>query len=403
MNKDKTITINATGCCLVDYLYTGMDFTSSEFATYASRGGITPGKLVFSEDVAQSSGVDFPTIERELLGSKAPDTVNLGGPAVVALMNSSQLLSGRPEEVATAFWTVAGTDDAGRRLRSFLAASPITQVNIKQGTLPTPNTVVLSDPAYNTYGERAFINTIGAAAQLHSEDLPETFFDADIAFFGGTALVPDIHDHLTTLLQKAKAHGCFTVVGTVYDFRNEKLHPGEPWPLGEGDSYQYIDLLIVDEEEALRLTGTKTLDAAAEDLIRNRTGAFIITKGAKSVWAYAGGKPWRPFTGKLPVCDSITDELIAHPEKKGDTTGCGDNYVGGVMADIACQLRDGDDLDIVRAHMVGSVSGGYACFYAGGAFFERQSGEKLQGMLPYMNIHSRELGIELPECWAKES
>ena len=403
MKRDRTITINATGCCLVDYLYTGMDFTSEEFRAYTSRGGITPGKLVFSEDVAQSSGVDFPTIERELLGGKAPDTVNLGGPAVVALMNAAQLLSGRTEEVRTAFWTVVGDDDAGRRLQSFLADSPIGQVNIKQGTLPTPNTVVLSDPLYNTYGERAFINTIGAAAQLHSADLPETFFDADIAFFGGTALVPDIHDHLTTLLRKAKAHGCFTIVGTVYDFRNEKLHPGAPWPLGEGDSYQYIDLLVVDEEEALRLTGTTTLDEAAEALIHKGTGAFIITKGAHSVVVYAGKKPWKPYTGRLSVCDSITDELAAHPEKKGDTTGCGDNYVGGVMADLACQLKEGNDLDIVRAHMVGSVSGGYACFYAGGAFFEHQPGEKLHGMLPYMAIHSRELGIDLPECWSKEN
>jgi sugar/nucleoside kinase (ribokinase family) len=398
MEKHK-LTIHAAGCCLVDYLYTGMDFSGSKFTSYAGMGGIAPGKLVFSEDVAQATGVAFTKIEQDLLEGKAPDAVNLGGPAVVALLNMAQLLSEREEDVKTAFWGVIGGYQAGKQLQSFLSRSPITEVHMKPVSLATPNTVVLSDPNYNTHGERAFINTIGAAAELQSSDIPEEFFDADIVLFGGTALVPGLHDSLTTLLKTAKKRGCFTVVGTVYDFRNEKLYPDQPWPLGEGESYQNIDLLLADDEEARRLTGTRTLKEAADALIRRGVTAFIITKGAKSVFAYAGGTKWKPFTGTLEVCNAITVECTAHPERRGDTTGCGDNYAGGVTADIACQLQEGGTLDIVRAHMVGSVSGGYACFYAGGAYFEEHHGEKLQSMLPYLKIHSKELSIALPDCW----
>ena len=73
--------------------------------------------------------------------------------------------------------------------------------------------------------------------------------------FGGTALVPQIHDNLTSILKKAKSRSSITIVNTVFDFRNEKSNPGKNWPMGDSDeSYLYIDLLIADKEEALRLT-----------------------------------------------------------------------------------------------------------------------------------------------------
>lgn len=400
--SNHTLVIHAVGCCLVDYLYTGIDFTSNAFSFYAQEGGIVPGKLVFSEDVERALKVPFSEIKRALLKNKSPDTVNLGGPAVVALMHASQLLLGKGEDLETAFWGAMGDDNAGEQLQSFLNHSSITNIHMKKAALPTPNTIVLSDPQYNIHGERAFINTIGAAAELVKNDIPTEFFDADIVLFGGTALVPGIHDSLTSLLRTAKERGCFTVVGTVYDYRNEKRHPERPWSLGEGESYQYIDLLIADEEEACRLTGKKMLDSAISTLIEFGVSAFIITKGAEPVVAYASKTMWKPFYGTLAVCTAITEECIAHPERRGDTTGCGDNYVGGVIADMAYQIREGGPFDIVRAHMVGSASGGYSCFYVGGAFFEKQPGEKLHNILPYMEIHSRELGIALPECWKED-
>ena len=69
----------------------------------------------------------------------------------------------------------------------------------------TPATDVLSDPDYdNGNGERIFINSIASAWNYSPEHLDSAFFNSEILVFGGTALVPLIHDNLTELLQKAK-------------------------------------------------------------------------------------------------------------------------------------------------------------------------------------------------------
>ena len=81
-------------------------------------------------------------------------------------------------------------------------------------------------------GNVMFLNSIGAAWDYRPDELDDEFFNSDIVVFGGTALVPQIHDHMTTLLKKAKSKGCITIVNTVFDFRNEKANPSEKWPTG---------------------------------------------------------------------------------------------------------------------------------------------------------------------------
>lgn len=86
---------------------------------------------------------------------------------------------------------------------------------------PTFSTIVLSDPSYaDGAGERCFINTIGAAFRFSSEHLPSSFYKSDVVLFGGTALVPTLHDHLDECLSMARKRRALNVVGTVYDFRN---------------------------------------------------------------------------------------------------------------------------------------------------------------------------------------
>jgi hypothetical protein len=69
---------------------------------------------------------------------------------------------------------------------------------------PSPFTDVYSDPLFNNgHGERTFVNNIGVASDYHPAMLPEDFFKSDIVCFGGTALVPVIHNNLTRLLKRA--------------------------------------------------------------------------------------------------------------------------------------------------------------------------------------------------------
>jgi sugar/nucleoside kinase (ribokinase family) len=67
---------------------------------------------------------------------------------------------------------------------------------VLSGTV-TPSTIVLSDPDFDHgHGERVFINSIGAAWSYLPDNLNDDFFASDVVVFGGTALVPAIHDNL---------------------------------------------------------------------------------------------------------------------------------------------------------------------------------------------------------------
>jgi len=148
-----------------------------------------------------------------------------------------------------------------------------------------------------------FINSIAAAWEYKPEELQDEFFDSDIVVFGGTALVPMIHDNLTSLLKKAKSKGCATIVNTVFDFRNEKANPSKKWPLGESDeSYRYIDLLIADQEEAIRLSGEKDALSAIRFFQHKGVSSLIITNGSKNISIWSDGRYFNPAELKeMPV------------------------------------------------------------------------------------------------------
>jgi sugar/nucleoside kinase (ribokinase family) len=92
----------------------------------------------------------------------------------------------------------------------------------------------------------------------------------------------------------------------------------------------------------------------------------------------------------MPVSRKVIDELKnAHG---GDTTGCGDNFVGGVIASVVTQLQNGNKHpDIREACCWGVVSGGFACFYMGGTYFEEKPGEKRAKMEPYYDAYTKQI------------
>lgn len=393
------IKLSGVGCSLMDFLYANIDFESAVFKKYLSTkpgdGGLTPGHLVFLDDLEIFSASKAQTILDELTGGKAPDTHNIGGPAIVALINAAQMLYGK--DVKIDFHGAAGNDWISKKLFEILAKTPLKTDNYRKFPGATPSTFVLSDPNYNEgKGERTFINNIGAAGELKPEDLSGGFFDADILLFGATAIMPEIHDGLTDLLVKGKKAGCANIVITVYDFRNEAANPDRKWPLGRSDeSFRNIDLLILDQVEALRISGEDTVEKACEFYRKNGVSSFIVTHGAKSITAYSDGKFFKKQdVTSLPVSAKVVETLEKHPEKKGDTTGCGDNFAGGVIGSVASQMLtlNPGSLDILEAISWGVASGGFACFYIGGTYIEKKPGEKLENLKYYYSEYSRQIG-----------
>ncbi len=389
------IKVSGAGCCLVDMLYNNVDFKSDAIRKYLSKergdGGLTPGKLVFQEEFEKYCGITLDNFINGITGGRKYDKINVGGPSIVSLIHAAQLADREKCEVR--YYGRAGNDINGKYLISSLGKTPVVLKDFKLLENRTPSTLVLSDPSYdNGHGERMFINSIGAAWDYYPDELNDEFFNSDIVVLGGTALVPNIHDHLTTILKKAKTHDCITIVNTVFDFRNEKANPHERWPLGEDDeSYQFTDLLITDKEEALRLSGESEINDAVRFFLAKKVPSFIITNGSSDIINYSDGSFFNPLpVNLLPVSQAIRDELKSYSGV--DTTGCGDNFAGGVIASVVDQLScAAKEYDLREACSWGTVSGGFTCFYMGGTYFEEKPGEKMAKIKPYYESYRKQI------------
>lgn len=92
----------------------------------------------------------------------------------------------------------------------------------------------------------------------------------------------------------------------------------------------------------------------------------------------------------MPVSKAISSELEQH--FPGDTTGCGDNFVGGVISSVVTQLQQRKAKPgLIDASVWGIVSGGYSCFYVGGAFHEQYHGEKCEKIFPYYSQYKSQI------------
>ncbi len=399
----KKTTVSVAGCSLADILYADIDFTAPAFTACASKkdgdGGLAPGKLVFADALEAFTGKSYPELKRALTGGRAPHAENLGGPAIVGAINASQILSDLP--VTFKFYGATGNDGTADFLRSIIAKTPLDASNYV--TLPgaSPSTDVLSDPrAHDGKGERTFINTIGACYTYTPEQLPDAFYEADIIWFGATALVPSFHEKLSVLLKRSHEAGKINVVSTVFDFINEMRNPDKPWPMGDGtESYKYIDLLIGDWEEAVRLSGKSDLTEISGFLSSSGVSSFVITHGAKDFYVWSDGRVFRktPLT-PYPVSALVDEDLAADPSLRGDTTGCGDNFAGGFVSSLVRQFAEGrekGDFDMTDAAAWAAASGGFACFCLGGTYLEKREGEKREKLQRYHDAYYHQIGRKM--------
>ena len=115
--------------------------------------------------------------------------------------------------------------------------------------------------------------------------------------------------------------------------------------------------------------------------------AFIITDGTNPVTIYANPAIYGDNGYNNLISLPVFPEIFSNGNSgnlNGDTTGAGDNFVGGVIYSLARQFAEGRDLpDLVEAAEWGIVSGGFACTYMGGTYLEKSPGEKLHAITQY--------------------
>jgi len=92
---------------------------------------------------------------------------------------------------------------------------------------------------------------------------------------------------------------------------------------------------------------------------------------------------------KLPVSHYMDKVMAKDPSVRKDTTGCGDNFVGGVLIALAKHLlkENGSPITMREICAYGAASGGLACTYHGGTYHEKESGEKALLLQPIVEAY----------------
>lgn len=92
------------------------------------------------------------------------------------------------------------------------------------------------------------------------------------------------------------------------------------WPAA-GQVLSVCDIVKADQEESLRLTGARSVDAAAARLADLGVAQVLITRGGQGALLHSEGRScrlaaWRPRSGICPIVD---------------TTGCGDTFLAAYL------------------------------------------------------------------------
>jgi sugar/nucleoside kinase (ribokinase family) len=410
--------VHGAGCGMADFIHPDIDFHAPGILPYHSRvpgdGGLEMGKVVFHDDLLRFSaarraeglptGATWEEILTHLAGSAAPAPLfNAGGSAAAALAAAAQLL--RPSRTPVTYYGISGDDGNAARLRHLLAQTPLDMTCFRLRPGRTASAHVFTDPrADGGQGDRFFIHRSGDDFPIEDAFQGESFFQAAINLYAGTAMVPALHRSLPALLQKSRRRGAITVVGTVYDSASEQAAPGKPWPLGgrDGDVFPFIDLLVADAAEIRGLAGSEPagLEACVDALLARGLTSVIATRGADPVYYRSLGGIFGECRGYAAPQPALAASIRDRQGNPGDTSGAGDNFLGGLVADLIHQLLADDfypkgeahverelmevcPLRLSRAIAFANVAGGLACLQQGGVRLERTTGEYLGRVRAY--------------------
>jgi sugar/nucleoside kinase (ribokinase family) len=186
--------------------------------------------------------------------------------------------------------------------------------------------VVLVDSS----GERTMFPDKGANSRLTVTDLPDLGAFQAVYISGYALLNPLARDGVLEMIEKIKADGLPIYfdpasVGAMKDVADKELHN---W-------FSMMDVLFVNEEESIYLTGSVEIERALDYLL-DFSQVVVIKRGSAGAIAKARG------------FDSISLPAVAATVI--DTTGAGDSFAAGFIAsysknhDLTAALQAGGEL-----------------------------------------------------------
>jgi len=176
----------------------------------------------------------------------------------------------------------------------------------------TATTVVLVNEA----GDRKFFHRMGVSASAFAEPIDFTpGLTAGMARYHLASLfiLPRLRAHAPETLARARAAGLATSLDTNWDPQGRWLQDLRP-------CLPHLDIIFLNEDEALISTGATTPKAAARCLLDAGAGTVVIKLGPRGCAIYT------------PTCELLSPAFDV-PAK--DTTGAGDCFVAGFLSALA--------------------------------------------------------------------
>lgn len=214
-----------------------------------------------------------------------------------------------------------GRDDTGDFFENDLKAAGVkTYLTRRNSVTGTALTLISPD------SERTFATHLGAAVELHPDDLdPAWFREHDILYVEGY-LITD-----AALVEKAcllARENNMTIALDLASYNVVEAYRDSFKKIAD----RYVDILFANEMEAEAFTGVPSIRAL--DLMGNSVELAVIKAGANGSWLRKGKK---------------TIKIDATPVRCDDTTGAGDLYASGFLYGYATGM------DLEKCGLIGSM------------------------------------------------
>jgi sugar/nucleoside kinase (ribokinase family) len=202
-----------------------------------------------------------------------------------------------------------GNDAQAGFILDELKQSGVDTSSIVQVDAPSAATIVLVNQA----GDRQFLHRLGASQEAFNEPVdftPELLGDASHYHFASLFVLPNLRVNGPEILRRARESGLKTSLDTNWDAEGEWMSALEP-------CLPYLDILFMNEDEALKVTGSNDPATGAGVVLEKGAKAAVMKLGGRGCAIYADGQEFLARAFDVPV---------------KDTTGAGDCFVAGFLS-----------------------------------------------------------------------